>query len=726
LLLERLEERTVPSFIPASYAAGAGAAAVATGDFQGLGGGNVDFATANIGNNTVSVFLNRHDGSGTFQPAVNYTVASPVDLVAGDLTGDGLPDIVVTNAGSNTVTILSNDPANPGTFQPRVGLAVGGNGPRDVRLADLNGDGFLDIVTANYSNNTVGVLLNRGDGTFAPAQTYAAGTAANSAYALAVGDFYGDGFPSVAVGNPNAGNVTILRGNGDGTLQPSRVVATPGLVTGLAAGDLGNGHVDLVSANNNTGGITVLLNDGAGNFTPQNYAAGMTPLRVKLGDVNGDGNLDVVTDNFLSTGPGNISILYGNGDGTLQAAQNVNSGGDRPSDVAVADVEGDMGVDNLNDLIVPNNVTGNVTVLIHSLAPVVVSTTLTGDFNNQTVSDGQVVFSDPIDPNTFTFDQFVLLDPNGNPVNVTGITATDGTNTRFHVTFDPQSALGTYTLTIGPNIFDATDTYMMPAPFHSTFTITNNLIVNGGFETGDFTGWTIHNGDTSFDGVSTARPHSGRFAADLGPVSGPGHLGQMFATTAGTMYHLEYWLAGDGGTPNSWQATINGTVLAGSVITNENASRPYTDFNFDFTATGATTTLQFDYLQVPAFWHLDDVSVSPAGPAPAGGGAGGAHSLAPEIVSANATTLAQKQAPAPSAGSGLGGFGVPGQQLSVAAGGQAGPSADLGGVVLGLHRNTDPATIGGVAQPDASAHHVRVADVLFGDPLLGALFQDVL
>ncbi len=698
LLLEQFEPRDVPSFVLTNYAAGAGAAAVAAADFQGLGNGNVDVATANIGANTVSVFLNNHDGTGTLQPAVNYTVGgSPVDIVAGDLTGDGLPDLVVSDSGSNTVTVLYNDPANPGTFLPRVGLfATGpaGSAPRDVRLADLNGDGFLDIVTANYGTDTVAVLLNQGDGNFAPAHNYPA-SSVGRAYALAVADFYGDGFPSVAVGIPGTG-VTILRGNGDGTLQPFHQVANPGIVTGLAAGDLGNGSIDLVSANNNTGGITVLLNDGAGNFTAQNYAAGMTPLRVELADVNGDGALDVVTDNFLSAGPGNISIFYGNGDGTLQAAQNVNTGGDRPSGVAIADVEGDSAVDGLNDIIVTNNITGNVSVLLNSLGPIVVSTTLTGEINHP-VSETQVVFSNPIDPNTFTPDQFALVDPNGNPVQVTGITPTDGTNTRFDVTFDTQSTLGTYTLTIGPNILDATDQYMMPAAFVGQFTLTNNLIINGGFETGNFMPWT-QSGDTGSTLVSSAVPiHGGRFAAEFGPLN-LGFIAQTVATVPGQTYQLSLWLAHpftDTGTGTEYQVTIGGAVVDDQT---DVGNFGYTQFTYTFTATDVTTTIQLGFKEPPNFFYLDDVSFTPVDAAPRAGGAKGVRADASAIAEALASVPGLALVPG-SASRSAGAVGFGQKQVG---GESAARSVDVVGA----------AAVAAVVPRQTLPHHVPAVDTL--------------
>jgi hypothetical protein len=91
-------------------------------------------------------------------------------------------------------------------------------------------------------------------------------------------------------------------------------------------------------------------------------------------------------------------------------------------------------------------------------------------------------------------------------------------------------------------------------------------------------------------------------------VSSP--RGQVLATTAGTTYTLDYWLQHDGGTPNFFNAQLNGAVIAGSMFNNAGAF-PYTEFTFQFTATGPTTLL-FEFQQDPAYYHLDDVSVQPS------------------------------------------------------------------------------------------------------------------
>jgi hypothetical protein len=720
-----LEERTVPSFAATTYPAGAGPAFVATGHFQSST--SVDFAVANIQGNTVSVFLNNNDGSGTFQPGVSYPAGpAPVELATGDLNGDGLDDIVVSNVSSpGMVTVLLNNTFFPGTFSSGETFALRQNGPRDIRLADMNGDGFLDIVTANYNSNSVSVLLGNGDGTFQTARPYLAGTQAGT-YALAIGDFYGDGFPSVAVGNPAANEVTILRNNGDGSLKGFQQVATPGLVTGLAAGSLRpGGPVDLVAANNNTQTITVLLNDGAGNFSPTTYpmpADARTPLRVTLADVNGDGNLDVITSNFLSTAPGNISIFLGNGDGTLQAPNTVNSGGNQPAGVAVGDVEGDIGTDGRSDLIVANFGSANVTVLVNTPAPIIVSTTLSGTFNNQTVSDGQVVFSDPIDPNTFTPNQVMITDPNGNPVNVTGIFPLDGTNTRFDVTFDPQSTLGSYSVTIGPNILDPTDTYAVPV-FHSTFAITNNLIVNGGFETGDFTGWTTMAAPLgSLFGVETGNQHSGTHDAFFGGTTEDSFdmIWQDVPTNPGSTYLISFWVRNDAAGVCELVASWGGQQLVD--LEDANAF-PYTQFTFTMTATSSTTRLEFDGYQVPSYFRLDDVVVSPtAAPAPHGS-TGGTHLGAATLAGGIAAGPTQGPAQAPVGGSGLGSFPAPSQQASapVAVGGQTAVASS------GAHASTvNPALLTTAQKAEASGYHVAATSAVFSDPLVGDLFQNAL
>jgi len=138
--------------------------------------------------------------------------------------------------------------------------------------------------------------------------------------------------------------------------------------------------------------------------------------------------------------------------------------------------------------------------------------------------------------------------------------------------------------------------------------LASTIVTNGGFETGDFTGWTL-SGNTADTFVSTDQPHSGAFAADLGPSPTDGFLTQLLPTVAGDTYTLSYWLQNEGGTPNDFGVAWNGSTLSASVLTGVSGF-VYAEYSFaNLKATSNTTPLKFTFEQTPAFWHIDDVSV---------------------------------------------------------------------------------------------------------------------
>src|SRR6202142_866434 len=180
------------------------------------------------------------NGDGTFQPAVSLSTGAyfATSVAVGDLNGDGIPDLVAANycqsiqqggcdsyePGRISILIGNGD----GTFQLAATYGSGGLGAYSVALADLTGNGKLDIVATNtYDDNgkdgCAGVLLGNGDGTFQPAVCYDAG--GTIAASVAIRDLKGNGTPDLVVteffqdGN-NDGAVGILLGNGDGTFQP--------------------------------------------------------------------------------------------------------------------------------------------------------------------------------------------------------------------------------------------------------------------------------------------------------------------------------------------------------------------------------------------------------------------------------------------------------------------------------------------------------------------------
>ena len=353
-----------PAFAPAvRYPAGADPYSLVVGDFDG--NGNTDLAVANYPNGEVSVLLGR--GDGTFGPPLASLAGElPLALAAADFDGDGFLDLAVANdrVSSGTVSILLGK--GDGTFAPPVSYLTGSQ-PFAVAAGDLDRDGDVDLAVANVSEPDISVLLNHGDGTFAPPVDYPAGIGPID---LAIGDLDGDGALDLAVANfsnAEAHTVSILLGRGDGTFGPP--VAYPAAVapTSLALGDLdGDGDLDLVVVDNfpvpGSRVVRILLNRGDGSFTsPVSYTAGTVPEEVALGDLDGDGDLDLAVANAVSD---DISVLLNRGDGTFGTAVSFPAG-TFPISVAIGDFDGN----GVPDLAASNLDSNDIAVLLARIGP---------------------------------------------------------------------------------------------------------------------------------------------------------------------------------------------------------------------------------------------------------------------------------------------------------------------------------------------------------------------
>ncbi|HVK16612.1 MAG TPA: FG-GAP-like repeat-containing protein [Fimbriiglobus sp.] len=285
-------------------------------------------------------------GGLSFSDPVDYAVGrSPRSVVAADWNGDRLPDLAVANAGANSVSAFLGN--GDGTLRSASTVAVG-TSPMHLATADFNGDAVLDLAVANGGSGTVGVLLGAGDGTFTAAGTFAVGTGPS---AVAVGDLNGDGQADLAVSRSATNAVSVLPGQGDGSFGPATSIATGGTAgaNSVAVADFDrDGRLDLVVANRGPfpnyaapGTISILRGDGSGQFgTPLTLGAGANPVSVIAADLNGDGVVDAATANLESD---SVSVLVGNGDGTLAAARQYSVG--RAESLGVGDFNGDGTLD---------------------------------------------------------------------------------------------------------------------------------------------------------------------------------------------------------------------------------------------------------------------------------------------------------------------------------------------------------------------------------------------
>src|SRR5262249_37760519 len=213
---------------------------------------------------------------GSFQP--NHPILpvgqSPFSLAIGDFDGNGALDVVTANGSGSLSLLLGN---GDGSFRSHLDLPVGG-APRTVAVGDFSGDGRLDVATAQQLTDTVSVLLGHGNGTFASPLVFPATGKDFTPLSMVVGDVNGDGrldlvIKGDSVLESDAFQIGVLLGHGDGTFQaPLLSAAQPG-----GSGDLA------------------------------------------LGDFNHDGRLDAAVADELGAPTGNLSVFAGNGDGTFQS-----------------------------------------------------------------------------------------------------------------------------------------------------------------------------------------------------------------------------------------------------------------------------------------------------------------------------------------------------------------------------------------------------------------------
>lgn len=347
-----------------------------SGDLNG--DGIIDLVSINVGG-----FAEVHigNGDGTFARAVSYN-GGGFGVTLSDLNNDGILDLGTASGGVTYVRLGRGD----GTFQAEQSYLFE-SAARSIKFGDFNGDGKLDMVTSGYITGNRGHLeirLGNGDGTFGQATSYLANR--DNSREVEIADVNGDGILDLAVAGIESGGiagVALFLGNGDGTFAAKVTIGMTGVwVRSLELVDINNdGNVDMVSAG--IGTARIRLGNGDGTFGQvTSYATEPTSsLTVKVGDVNGDGFQDLVTSGYNGSNHGSFTVRLGDGTGSFGPAVSYTASGaitgkmfglvlddlngDNVLDIATA---GNFGAFGRNHIFLGNTTEGTAPLLPFSIA----------------------------------------------------------------------------------------------------------------------------------------------------------------------------------------------------------------------------------------------------------------------------------------------------------------------------------------------------------------------
>lgn len=243
-------------------------------------------------------------GGALSAPVASFAVQDPRSAVLEDVDGDGIDDLIVCDGHLQQIVVLRSVAVAghwAGSFSFAGTYPVGD--PRNLTLADLDGDGVADLVVTLTSQNRIAWLLGHPDGTFDQAQF----AAVSAPWSAAVGDVDGDNRADILVSNSDSSSVTVLRGLGGGQFSVGQRLLTGSGPHELALADIdSDGLADLVTANT-AGDVSVLRGNGGGSFaSPQSFTAIPGCRVLTMGDLDHDGHPDLVAGSVT----GYLGVLF--------------------------------------------------------------------------------------------------------------------------------------------------------------------------------------------------------------------------------------------------------------------------------------------------------------------------------------------------------------------------------------------------------------------------------